>query len=110
MSLSRSTIIEIKNKSVGNKPTRFSDGSVKDLHQKLEPLRGQPGPLNLVTINNKLKYETLGGTVGFERRGGTVSTSVVKGGMIQSTNYGVFNPMIIGGKKIDGNNGKYLEY
>lgn len=110
MSISRSTIIEIKNKSKGEKPIRFSDGSVKDLHQNLTPLRGQPGPLNLVQINNKMKYKTLGGTIGFDRRGGTVVTPVVTGGTIQATNYGVFNPMILGGKKINSNDGEYLRY
>lgn len=110
MSLSRSTIIEVKNKSKGVRPKRFSDGSVKDLHQNLIPTRGQPGPLNIVKINTKMEYKTLGGTIGFSRRGGTVGTPTLEGGTILSANYGVFNPMLLGGKKICSNDGSYLKY
>lgn len=115
MSVEHSTITAINNKSRGEKPKKFKDGSVSDLHQDLIPHRATPGPLNLVEINMKEEYKTLGGTIGFSRRGGTVSTpsldtSKTKGGTIQATNYGVFNPMLLGGKQIKKNDGNYLKY
>lgn len=103
MTTRRSTIIKVVNKSVGELPKKFSDGSVADLHQNLMPLRGQPGPLNLVKIRSQIEG-------GIDRRGGEVSVPRIKGGIIQATNYGVFNPMILGGRQVYDNEGGYLKY
>lgn len=110
MSLHQSGITSIKVKSVGKKPKKFSNGTVKQLQPILESNRGQPGPLNLINIRDREDYKTLGGNIGFSRRGGTVSTPVINGGTIQATSYGVFNPMLKGGKRITKNDGKYLKY
>lgn len=110
MALHQSTITTVDIRSKGKKPKKFGNGTVKELKQDLVSIRGEPGPLNLINIRDRQDYKTLGGTIGFKRRGGTVTTPIVIGGTIQATNYGVFNPMLLGGKRIMKNDGKYLKY
>lgn len=110
MALHQSTITAIGVKSKGKKPKKFSNGAVQQLKPILASVRGQPGSLNLINIRDREDYKTLGGSIGFKRRAGTVATPTVVGGTIQATSYGVFNPMMKGRAKIAGNNGRYLKY